>query len=344
MILYPKKIVSPPSDKDDSTTQHLFHHEEDIPPSLPPSATVQKELTLDERKQLKITPPAYNQIKKKKLQELCRDQGLSTSGSEQELKHRHEEFVRLWNAECNDAKYPKSKGEILAAFKERENAKKNEARMSKLYASDETCMERLKASREAMGTSTTSAVMPTSGNDKFDKTMNDGFKDLIKNYRNGQKKSDKKTSGDSSMNTALEPTMPTCIRDMMPSTTDTATATNNSSESTKAKETSSTNSSTKRKMMELVKPPSSNFTSPSRKRKTKQMTFKKETLSNQSTRRPLTSTKSSSSEDSTWECVHCSYENKIESWSRTKPICKGCYIARGAPNIKKYDGGVINLC
>ena len=65
----------------------------------------------------------YHKMKKKTLQELCRKEGLSTQGSEKELQKRHEDFILLYNSEC-DSEHPRSVQELLNEVKNREMALK----------------------------------------------------------------------------------------------------------------------------------------------------------------------------------------------------------------------------
>ena len=67
--------------------------------------------------------PHYHGMKKKKLQELCKVEGLSTSGGEKELKERHTLYLTLWNSEC-DARVPRKRNALLQEISKRETAKK----------------------------------------------------------------------------------------------------------------------------------------------------------------------------------------------------------------------------
>lgn len=65
----------------------------------------------------------YNGLKRKQLADLCAAEGLSTAGSEQELRSRHEAFITLYNAEC-DSFHPRTAQELVAEFERREKARK----------------------------------------------------------------------------------------------------------------------------------------------------------------------------------------------------------------------------
>jgi len=62
-------------------------------------------------------------MKKKKLQEKCRELGLSDRGDEKELKARHQEYINLYNAECVSSN-PRSPQELLKVVHGREKARR----------------------------------------------------------------------------------------------------------------------------------------------------------------------------------------------------------------------------
>lgn len=129
------------------------------------------------------TIPVYHVMKKSKLQDLCKIEGISSKGSDHELKQRHLEFLRLWNAEC-DAKHPRSKDQLVREIAKRENAKKAEVKISMLSGiqSHKKYIERIKESRKALGAKEDSSKKVSSGNASFDNTMKMGFKNLIQSY------------------------------------------------------------------------------------------------------------------------------------------------------------------
>ena len=65
----------------------------------------------------------YHKMKKKQLMDLCRKEGLSSQGNEQELKDRHSEFITLCNSEC-DSEHPRTVKELTMEIKKREKARK----------------------------------------------------------------------------------------------------------------------------------------------------------------------------------------------------------------------------
>ena len=79
-------------------------------------------LSLQPVKMVPKPTPHYHGLKKAKLQEYCRKEGLSTTGNESVLKARHQDFLTLWNSEC-DSMHPRSKAELVAEIYRREKDK-----------------------------------------------------------------------------------------------------------------------------------------------------------------------------------------------------------------------------
>jgi len=129
------------------------------------------------------TIPVYHGMKKSKLQDLCKSEGMISKGNDRELKERHLDFLRLWNAEC-DAKNPRSKDQLVREMTRRESARKAEVKKSMLSGiqAHTTYIERIKESRKALGAEEHSSITVSSGNATFDHTMEMGFKNLIKLY------------------------------------------------------------------------------------------------------------------------------------------------------------------
>jgi len=139
--------------------------------------------------QEKIKPrnlPYYHGMKSKTLREMCKSEGLSTSGTDTELKSRHQYFLLLWNAEC-DAMYPRSKNELISEFTRREKNMLNFHGENK----DHMCVKKLKESRKILGdpeilqkSEMKRSFIASSGNVAFDQKLNDGFKNLIAKVKN----------------------------------------------------------------------------------------------------------------------------------------------------------------
>ncbi|EGS22033.1 uncharacterized protein CTHT_0039180 [Thermochaetoides thermophila DSM 1495] len=60
----------------------------------------------------RLAPLAYSMLKDHQLRKKMADLGLPTTGSRQMLERRHQEWVTLWNANCDSAR-PKSRAELL---------------------------------------------------------------------------------------------------------------------------------------------------------------------------------------------------------------------------------------
>lgn len=68
-------------------------------------------------------PTRYYGLKRKQLQALCQSEGLSTLGTDEELRQRHADFCLLVNAEC-DSEFPRTEDELRLELTKRENNKK----------------------------------------------------------------------------------------------------------------------------------------------------------------------------------------------------------------------------
>lgn len=64
--------------------------------------------------------PWYTGMKDKQLKDECKKLGLSTAGTRAALKMRHEQFIKYWNAACDEIQ-PKSQRSILKMVKDWEN-------------------------------------------------------------------------------------------------------------------------------------------------------------------------------------------------------------------------------
>lgn len=68
---------------------------------------------------IRKTMITYHGMKRKNLVELCRKEGLSTKGNDDDLKKRHSDFITLYNSEC-DAEHPRSVDQLIQEIKKRE--------------------------------------------------------------------------------------------------------------------------------------------------------------------------------------------------------------------------------
>jgi hypothetical protein len=93
------------------------------------TAATHVEPVLDDEVQVVLRPkrkkkPAtyYNQLSLQKLREKCKQEGLSTLGNEKTLKARHQEYITLYNSEC-DSLTPRSPSELVREIAMRESAR-----------------------------------------------------------------------------------------------------------------------------------------------------------------------------------------------------------------------------
>ena len=62
---------------------------------------------------------------KRALVDLCREEGISTAGNEQQLRERHQRFVLYWNSHTDCFEDTKTPGAIIAAFNAQEQMRQN---------------------------------------------------------------------------------------------------------------------------------------------------------------------------------------------------------------------------
>jgi len=115
----------------------------------------------------------YNNYNRKQMQQLCRQEGLSTDGSEDVLKERHRAYCSKINSEC-DAALPRSPAEILQEFNREEAAQRRAARgphkpLQTLY----------ETRRQAGEAAAATATKITTGNAQLDAKISNNFADMI---------------------------------------------------------------------------------------------------------------------------------------------------------------------
>ncbi|XP_063081259.1 E3 ubiquitin-protein ligase RAD18 isoform X2 [Cavia porcellus] len=115
------------------------------------------------RKQLPKT--VYNLLSDRDLKKKLKEHGLSTHGNKQQLIKRHQEFVHMYNAQC-DALHPKSAAEIVEEIENMEKtrmrleaSKLNESAMA--FTKDQTEEEIDEIHRKYHDTVKFSGVAPT---------------------------------------------------------------------------------------------------------------------------------------------------------------------------------------
>lgn len=281
------------------------------------------------------TIPVYHGMNKKKLQELCKMEGILSTGSDHELRQRHLEFLRLCNAEC-DAKNPRSKDQLVREVTQRENARKAEVKKCMLSGiqAHTKYLERIKESRKALGAEEHSSGTVSSGNMSFDHLMKVGFKNLIHAYN--AKKSDlgrnsrEHIADNNSMirrsgtSQGPEGTVhpPDPQTDKLPSAV--SSASSNPSPTT----------------VVIREPPLKGVTTRSRSGSSRGVTKKDVCItstltsfsnSNSSVKQLVSSSKKNTvpaSSRKTWICNQCTYVNEAIPWSNTKAKCGMCQMSR----------------
>lgn len=111
----------------------------------------------------------YSAYKKKSLQEICRGEGISATGSEQQLRDRHQRFVVHWNSHADSLEgSTKTERQIVNAFNRRELERERQANLDQ---NDKAAVEKVfqKAQSGNDGTVTS----------KFEAKLNQNFKDLV---------------------------------------------------------------------------------------------------------------------------------------------------------------------
>jgi hypothetical protein len=127
-------------------------------------------------------------MKKKQLQVLCKQEGLSTQGTEEELKTRHQTFITLWNSEI-DSIAPKTPSEMVEIVKQRERSQKEERlkEFSNGTNNHGKYLETIRRSLKKKGEGEDTKI--TSGCSEFDNQMKDKFDMLTKQLKQRRKAS-----------------------------------------------------------------------------------------------------------------------------------------------------------
>lgn len=118
---------------------------------------------------------SYHNMNKKKLIDICQKEELSTVGNEKELRHRHSDYITLYNSEC-DSDHPRSVKELRNEIKNREMSIKREAEQvgpRQHY----TLLQQLANSVEARNGGSIDRL--TTSNVAFDTKLNTKFAELI---------------------------------------------------------------------------------------------------------------------------------------------------------------------
>jgi hypothetical protein len=118
---------------------------------------------------------SYHNMNKKKLIDICQKEGLSTLGNETELRHRHSDYITLYNSEC-DSEHPRSVIELRTEIKNREMSIKREAEHAG-PRQQHTLLQQLANSVEARNGGSIDRL--TTSNIAFDTKLNAKFAELI---------------------------------------------------------------------------------------------------------------------------------------------------------------------
>mmetsp|Transcript_13538 Transcript_13538/g.19977 ORF Transcript_13538/g.19977 Transcript_13538/m.19977 type:complete len:485 (+) Transcript_13538:135-1589(+) len=126
----------------------------------------------------KLPKIVYHGLKKKQLQKKCQELGLNTDGDESQLKARHQEYVRLHNAQC-DSFHPRPKAELIKEVQERERAKKKIAREERMsdVGTEKQRWNHLIKSRSEEGATI------SSGDPSFDAKVESNFARMMRELR-----------------------------------------------------------------------------------------------------------------------------------------------------------------
>lgn len=118
---------------------------------------------------------SYHNMNKKKLIDICQREGLSTVGNETELRHRHSDYITLFNSEC-DSYHPRSVKELRTEIKNREMSIKREAGQAG-PKQQYTLLQQLAYSVEARNGGSIDKL--TTSNVAFDTKLNTKYAELI---------------------------------------------------------------------------------------------------------------------------------------------------------------------
>lgn len=284
--------------------------------------------------------PHYKNLKKRQLQDLCRTEGLWTSGSEKELKERHEAFVTLYNAD-SDSFAPRAQAEIVKEIHDREQAKLHEVYRSRsTTANHSQCMEQLKECRKQLGEKSEGVAL-SSGNQAFDAKLNEGFAKLIAQGRQGNgakskspvaKPGEAKTSNDDQVSGPFSPVAAAPTDTMKPTAADTRaevshppTVSNYPSVDAEDDNMPAPSASAAIASKEKRKSPSSAELKETKKPKpvavltTTQSSTTKVTAPGRTRKRKSTSP---GGLIGPWSCARCTFLNEKNTWSRAE--CEMC--------------------
>jgi hypothetical protein len=155
--------------------------------------------TIDEPQQQQVARRAkmtYKGLQKKRLQQLCAADNLPTTGSEEDLRMRHGNFVELLNSEV-DSIAPHSYQQVHQTFIEEDKAKRREEQIEQMngITNHSKYMGKIKEAREKLGENDGIGknVKLSSGNMAFDKKMRGGFDHLVAKLNEREKQQESRS-------------------------------------------------------------------------------------------------------------------------------------------------------
>ena len=121
----------------------------------------------------------YNYKKKKELQDLCRKEGISSVGTEDQLKDRHARFIVFWNSHTDNLDgCSKTKRQIIDEFNKMEQEKNKLANKDRYIGAAVDQVVKKAQAGESLG------------NSQFEKTLKSNFSQMIAQLRSKAKKKD----------------------------------------------------------------------------------------------------------------------------------------------------------
>eukprot|EP00934_Nitzschia_sp_Nitz4_P009248 Nitzschia sp. Nitz4//scaffold22_size323478//285509//289544//NITZ4_000585-RA/size323478-processed-gene-0.425-mRNA-1//1//CDS//3329543171//9238//frame0 len=241
----------------------------------------------------KLPMQNYSGKNKKKLQELCRRDGLPTTGTEADLKNRHQAYVTLYNSEF-DAVHRRTPAELVEVIVSREKIRRQEG----MFGSQQADHAALKQLYRNGGDG--------SGNTAFDQKMASGFSSLIQDLKQrmgASKKVDGATVEPSSKSKEVE------LPVVADTTTQKSTESNNS---TIPSEESIAVPSTRTRTIRTVSPLDASPAPKPQSAKTSSSPPKR-TLSQPTPARESKRTRYASV--GPWNCPRCTFYNEKHVWS-----------------------------
>ena len=183
----------------------------------PPSAAAATAAASKLQQRKRKPTPSYNHLKRKDLIALLSKCNLPTTGTDAELKRRHEEYILLYNSQC-DSQHPMSEQEVIATvMREEKGRKRVRVEDMKSGASQHgVYMKRLgeslasSAAAESNGNGGGNVVVATTGSKKVDGEMKHNFNSMIQKLK-AKKKGGETSSSSAAASAGSEGDVPSCI-------------------------------------------------------------------------------------------------------------------------------------